>query len=330
MADSRAQRLDARNKSTADKKPAQRKSQSSTQNERKPSENRFQPLQADDTSADGLDAAAFIEAALGALPDGGEARLANSTLGDIVTAVVQALVPIITAAVKCSAVSAPSVEKIKSNVQVNSFSVNSLEQYSRRENIKIVGLPEAEDEDTMEAVVNVINDAIKKKHLEQYPESAKSETEPNADTEASAGESDTHSGTPADTPTPLTISREDLSIAHRCPTRRGKIRPIVARFVRREVREHVMRNRGGLKGHPKGMIFIHDDLTKINDKMLWALRNDENVEKAYSINSVLWAITKPGTVARDSRKVKIESPDDLLQAGLSQEKIASLDLYHSY
>lgn len=36
------------------------------------------------------------------------------------------------------------------------------------------------------------------------------------------------------------ISREDLSKAHRIPTKKGGPRPIVAKFVRRETRDNVM------------------------------------------------------------------------------------------
>ena len=44
-------------------------------------------------------------------------------------------------------------------------------------------------------------------------------------------------------------------------------------------------------------------------------------------NSAVWAVTKPGVVGRESKKIKIESPDDLFKAGLPQDKIDSLDLY---
>ena len=64
--------------------------------------------------------------------------------------------------------------------------------------------------------------------------------------------------------------------------------------------------------------------------MLWALRNDEGIERAYSANSVVWAMTKPGVVSRESKKIKVESPDDLLKAGFTEEKVASLNLYHTY
>ena len=315
-ADARARRYGNRNPNSQES--IRKKSTSNASSESKESENRFQLLQTADRNADGLDTAEFVEAALGALPDRGDTSLSDSTLGDIVTAVVNALVPVITAAVRSTAIGGPTTEKIKSNVQVNAFAVNSLEQYSRRENIKIVGFPESDNEDTIDEVVNLLNDAILKKHTETYGE--KEET----------GEKEGEDSDRPLPPPPLTISRADISTAHRCPTKRGAIKPIVARFVRRETREHVMRNRGGLKGHPKGKIFVYDDLTRLNDKRLWALRNDDNIDKAYSMNSVIWAVTKPGTVAAESRKFKIESPDDLLQTGMSQDKIASLELYHKY
>ena len=151
------------------------------------------------------------------------------------------------------------------------------------------------NEDTANEVVSIFNDAIIKNYEERSSTSLESMQS-----------------------TPQTITRQDISIAHRIPTKKGGTRPIVAKFVRREVKDTVMKNRNGLKGHKKGKIFIHDDLTRMNDKLLWVLRNDEGIERAYSLNSVVWAVTKPGIIGNESKKIKIESPDDLYKAGLSE------------
>ena len=271
-------------------------------------ENRFGPLQCKDNL---FDTNELIADALAALPEReGETstQASKSMIGDIVTAVVHALVPILTASIQASAAAGnPTNKRMKANVQNNTFQLNSIKQYTRRDNIKIVGLPEKDNEDTANEVVSIVNDAIIKNYEERSSTSLESMQS-----------------------TPQTITRQDISIAHRIHTKKGGTRPIVAKFVRREVKDTVMKNRNGLKGHKKGKIFIHDDLTRMNDKLLWVLRNDEGIERAYSLNSVVWAVTKPGIIGNESKKIKIESPDDLYKAGLSEEKIASLDLYHQY
>ena len=300
--------------------------------------NRFTPLQkSDDNETEAIvDTQAIIDTALGALPPEaqGTTKLSKSTISGLVTAIVSALVPIIKATIESttSAATSATVEKLKTNVQVNTFRNNHHEQYTRKDNLKIVGLIEKENEDTMAEVVDLCNDAILKKHKEQYPDydttPSEGDTE-SAETGAGARVSSDASENNRPPP-PVLITRADISIAHRNPSRRSGPRPIVARFVRRETKDWVMKNRGGLKDHPKGKIFLHDDLTDINNKMLWALRNDEGIERAWSFNSVLWAMTKPGTVDSESKKVKIESPDDLVKVGFTQDKIEELDLYHLY
>ena len=68
----------------------------------------------------GIDTKGLIEAALDALPAGnsGETKLAKSTIGDIVTAVVNALVPIITTVINNAStnITNTNIEKLKSNV----------------------------------------------------------------------------------------------------------------------------------------------------------------------------------------------------------------------
>ena len=298
------------------------------------SNNSFSMLQKDEIEPD-IDTQAIIDSALGALPPEaqGTTKLSKATITGLVTAIVSALVPIMKATIEhsTSTVNSATVEKLKANVQINTFKNNHYEQYTRKDNVKILGLPETDNEDTMAAVVDLCNDAIIKKHKEQYPDatvpgegdSEGAETE--AEEGASSGDSENHHP-----PRPELITRADLSIAHRNPSRRSGPKPIIVRFVRRETRDRVMKSKGGLKDHPKGKIFIQDDLTDINSKMLWALRHDEGIERAWSFNSVVWAITKPGTVDRESKKVKVESPDDLIKVGFSQEKIENLELFHLY
>ena len=284
-------------------------------NSMKDKENRYSLLS--DESDCEYDIRTLIDSALQALPDSkGDTKLAKSTISDIVTAIVTTLVPILTASIENATqkTTSATIEKMKANIQVNNFAQNSIEQYSRKDNIKVVGLPEADKEDTPDVVVQLFNEAIIKKHEAMLKESE----------EKREAEHESTEGNPTPPPPPKLISREDLSTAHRIPTKKAGPRPIIAKFVRRETRDNVMKCRGGLKGHPKGKIFLHDDLTRLNDKMLWALRTDDSIEVAYSTNCVIWAITQ------DKKKVKVETPDDLITAGLSEEKVASLNLYNEY
>ena len=124
---------------------------------------------------------------------------------------------------------------------------NSLEQYGRRNNILIVGVPET-------------------------PNESAEQTSKNAAELLNAKLPNTN------------IRRCDIDIAHRLgPKQDVKPRTVIMRFVSRMTRDSIMRCRKHLKGTN---IFINEDLTKLNHKVLKCVRTKmtDEVESAWSTN----------------------------------------------
>ena len=87
----------------------------------------------------------------------------------------------------------------------------------------------------------------------------------------------------------LRVEKEDIDIAHRIGKHhRGKIRPVIVRFIRRQTKSDVMRNAKLLKGSG---IFLNEDLTKLNAEVLASVRvkDPETVERAWSFDGKLYA-----------------------------------------
>ena len=130
--------------------------------------------------------------------------------------------------------------------------IDSLEQYTRRDNLVITGIPQTflaatsaslpdarrgiEDTSaTIDNVVKLFNDVLH-----------------------------------------IPVKTEDISIAHHLKVKKGQP-PVVVRFVRRAMRDTVFRARMILKTHNDGkpmdqQIFINEDLTVYNRKLFTAVR----------------------------------------------------------
>ena len=149
-------------------------------------------------------------------------------------------------------------EMAKETVKVQG-NINNLEQYSRRNNIRISGVFDKGEEsqsETTNIVVQVLNENIDDLNLE----------------------------------------RDDIDVAHRL----GKIRPgerrnIIVKFVSRLTRDKVMRSRRVFKG---SNIFLNEDMTKINNKVLACLRKKmpSAVEQAWIHKGSLFYKSKSNTV----------------------------------
>ena len=113
------------------------------------------------------------------------------------------------------------------------FEADVIEQYGRRDNIRIVGLEDGGNtEDPYQEVVKVA----------QY-----------------CG---------------VKLQKEDISICHRLPSRNGK-RTLIARFVRREKKIEMMRNKKKLKEHGK-QIYLNDDITPLRSRILFSLQRQHS------------------------------------------------------
>ena len=144
---------------------------------------------------------------------------------------------------------ANNVEQTKSGL-ASLFSSDAVEQYGRRDNIRIFGIKENADEDIYQEVINVAK---------------------------CAG---------------VNVTKSDISICHRVPSRAtDKPRPVIVKFVRRELKHRVMSCKRKLKENAD-MIFINDDITPLRARLAYALRRREDINGVHFINEKLILYTK--------------------------------------
>ena len=173
-----------------------------------------------------------------------------------------------------------TVNALDSHVKKLQILCNDMEQYSRRECVEIQGIPVSEHEDTNKIVVQV-------------------------------GEL-----------MGVEIKEDDISIPHRLPTSskyKGKksVPPIIAKFVRRNVKERYFKGRKQLKDRttcdlgisPERRIFINESLTERNKGLF-----NESVKTKKDLNiSYIW--TSNGKIylrkSQDSSVIPINNKDDL-------------------
>jgi exosome complex exonuclease DIS3/RRP44 len=143
-------------------------------------------------------------------------------------------------------------QKEHSSEQAHKASLNDLEQYGRRNNVRITGLPNDIDGQTSQAVAEQSVDLLNKK-------------------------------------LGLQIEYRDIDVAHRLGKfTHTKNRPAIVKFVRRQTKIDIMKRAKLLKGTG---IFINEDLTKTNAEVLASLRLKEptRIEKAWSYEGKLFA-----------------------------------------
>ena len=134
---------------------------------------------------------------------------------------------------------------------------NELEQYSRRNNIRIWGIPEAQNDDedaqaTIDKVVKTLNEKM---------------------------------GT--------NLTTYDIDIAHRIGKKQKNKksgRCIIVKFLSRLSKIKCLKNR---KQNLKGTnIFIQEDLTSLNYSVYMAARSNDEVEKCWTIDGTVYVVMK--------------------------------------
>ena len=181
-------------------------------------------------------------------------------------------------------------------IQLQSFQIDALEQYSRKDNIKITGLKDSSEANETENITESVIKLAKKIDVD--------------------------------------LKATDISVSHRIQTgnkAKGKEKkpdPIIVKFVRRDSKIEMLKNKKKLKNSDYGEVYISEDLTKLRSRMLYALRHDEDIQTAFSQGGKIFCYQRNtgGRFGRE-KKFKIESPDDLFQLGWSEEKVKSLGLY---
>ena len=123
--------------------------------------------------------------------------------------------------------------------------ISDREQYQRKENVRITGLPEGDGE-TIEECEEIVQKFLKEE---------------------------------------LKIDRNiDISIAHRLGKRReGHPRPIICRLVRRMDKGIILSGRRTLR-EARSSVFLSEDLTQENIRLIKHLRDNPRVKKVWTVN----------------------------------------------
>ncbi|KAL8557873.1 hypothetical protein ACOMHN_063937 [Nucella lapillus] len=142
------------------------------------------------------------------------------------------------------------VERLEKKVKEGKEMRNNLEQYTRKDNIKIINLqgdkPRETSDETEKRVVDFLHSQLGL----------------------------------------TTITSDHISIAHRVgPYRQSQNRPIIVKFISRKTKVSVMKNKRNLKGQK---IYINEDLTKLNAQRLAELKKRIGVLSAWSFEGSLY------------------------------------------
>ena len=154
----------------------------------------------------------------------------------------------------------------------NDSKMNEVEQYSRRNNLRIRGIKVHPKETITDAVIRVVNSKLKL-------------------------EKDSHGNT-------VSLSHSDIEVAHHIQPRKppgasenkstqnNQAQSIIVRFFDRNMRDRIIRARKQLKRKPEEQgsvpITICEDLTASNQKLLETLSSIESVSKSWSWNGKLF------------------------------------------
>jgi hypothetical protein len=129
--------------------------------------------------------------------------------------------------------------------------VNDLEQYGRKSNVRIFGLPDGKKDETVqetaEEVVRLLSSQLK-----------------------------------------MDVNVDDIDIAHRLGRfETGKPRAVIVKFMRRCHRMEAIYKRRALKGT---RVVIREDLTPLNQKLLREVSTTENVDNAWTRDGQVFAM----------------------------------------
>ncbi|XP_072177047.1 uncharacterized protein [Diadema setosum] len=176
--------------------------------------------------------------------------------------------------------------RMKRSVQIGHFEVERLEQYTRKENVKIYGLKEEQGENT----TGVVLDLAKQMGV---------------DIKA----------------TDLSICHR-LGSTPADDHQRKKERTVIARFTRREAKATFMRAKKGLrKREDLKHVYINDDLTRLRSKVVQEMRKDTGILRVWTIDGKIHYISKSD--GRQSIRV-LDLLDNLRDIGWDEDRIKKL------
>ena len=176
----------------------------------------------------------------------------------------------------------------KTNMQINRFEIDRLEQYSRRDSVRVCGIAETDNENTNDIVVRVAKDM-------------------------------------GVVISPNDISVSHRVGGPRRGRTSDKPRPILAKFVRREFKSQIMYRKKNLREvEAYRNVYVQEDLTKARSKLVFELKRASDVKRVWTVNGRIVCLIDIN--GHEAKKV-VETPDDLFHLGWSEERVMSLGLY---
>lgn len=183
------------------------------------------------------------------------------------------------------------MQRVKENAPrhmlVLKYQLDMQEQHTRKEAVRISGLPEGPDEET---------DTILRAKIVKMA---------------------TDAG--------MKMTNADISVCHRLGSKQTtRVRNVICKFVARSTKHKLMGAKKNLKDKPEyKQVFINEDLTRLRSRMLNMVRRNERTKSCYTRDGKIICIYKDGL---RERSVIIETPDQLFQLGYNEIDLRDLGL----
>lgn len=182
---------------------------------------------------------------------------------------------------------------LRAAVRHLTYDNDRLQQYSRRESVRIFGVRQ-EERESGEEVEKKVMEVLKDAGVDAVP--------------------------------------DDIAACHRAGRKQNGTRPILVKFVSRRKRRELMVKKKNLKKNDKyARVFIGDDLTPLRARLLGYVKRLPQVEKAWVIDGRIHVQRKfpPGLHPNDQpRPIVVETPDDLFHLGVDDVDYQELGLTH--
>ena len=176
--------------------------------------------------------------------------------------------------------------KVECAVRINAYKLDELEQYGRRENLRISGFKEEENDDLKKRVIElakVMGIDIDERDINVVHRIGK----PNNGATAGA----------------------------------NRARQIIVRFNSRDTKYEFLRQKKNLKTNEAyKQVFIFEDLTMLRQRLLYTCKHSEMVSGCYTRDGAIHCTLKNGS------RCVIRSPDDLFHVGAQDVDFDDLKL----
>ena len=187
----------------------------------------------------------------------------------------------------------PVLQRMQASLRCLTYENDALQQYSRRESVRILGIKQVNGETPQEIETKTL--AVLNR-------------------------------------TGVNIKPEDVAACHEVGKPKDGKRAIIVRFVSRKKRAELMKAKKELNNinDMKG-IFVNDDLTPLRARLLGYIKELDQVARAWTVDGRIYAAKKcPVGLPDDQRPppVRVENPDDLFKLGEDNINFERLGLNH--